>query len=62
MAKYIEEHQCGLLIDSLKTLSKELASVSSDDYNRMKEHAAVLGRKLREGYFTAKVIETAGNE
>jgi hypothetical protein len=55
IAPLIEEHNAGLLVSSLGELERVLSVLSPAEYQSLKQGAAVLGAKVRSGYF----IQTA---
>ena len=57
MAKFINENECGITIESLDGLNSILRSITADKYKKMKINAEKIGQKLRNGYFTRLVIE-----
>jgi len=56
MATFIEKNRVGFVIDSLGEIDGILASLSQDDYNRMKERVIQLSRQLEAGYYLKKAV------
>lgn len=56
MAAFIEKNGVGFVIDSLDEIDVVLASLSQDDYNRMKERVVQLSRQLEAGCYLKKAI------
>lgn len=51
MAPFILHEQVGIAVDSLGDIGKVLASLSADDYARLRANAAAMGGRLAEGYY-----------
>lgn len=59
MAEYILKNKCGFLIDSLEDIPQAISSISHEEYREMKENAIKVGKQLRSGSNTYKIIEYA---
>jgi hypothetical protein len=59
MADVVRKEGVGICVDSLLDLSDAISSVSPFRYEQMRESAATLGKRLREGGFTKEAVERA---
>lgn len=57
IADFVLENGVGLVVSSLEQLDNVLASVTKQRYEQMRSSAAVISRKVRDGYYTRKAIE-----
>ncbi|MCP0886869.1 galactofuranosyltransferase [Ligilactobacillus sp. WILCCON 0076] len=58
MAKFVLENGCGLVIDSLEDIKEKQVKVSFDEYSHFYYCANQVGKKLREGYYTKKILDS----
>lgn len=56
ISSFIKENFAGITVSSLENLRNTLEMISYDEYENMKRHAAELGKKIRDGYYSKKVI------
>ena len=56
MAKFINDHECGITVDSLYELKSVLNSITMDEYENMRINAEQIGKKLRNGEYTQRAI------
>jgi len=59
MAAFVEEHKCGILVDSLRDISDAVKAVTPEQYAEMQRNAAEIGEKLEQGFFTLAALEKA---
>ena len=57
IADLIGKEHCGIKIGSLKELSGRLKEMDETGYNELKNNAGIVGKRLREGYYTRKAIK-----
>jgi len=60
LAEFIQTHRVGICVDSLADLPQALSAVSAQEYEQMKNNAAQLSAKLRNGYFLKTALKTCG--
>lgn len=58
LAGFIKKHGCGVTVNSLEQLHDTINSISESEYLEMRENTARVGKKLRDGYYTKKVIRS----
>lgn len=56
VAKFIQQHHAGILIESLSEIDKVLSKISQDDYYQMRMNTLKLARLMRKGYFLDKSV------
>ena len=56
VAKLIQQHHAGILIESLSEIDKVLSKISQDDYYQMRMNTLKLARLMRKGYFLDKSV------
>ncbi len=54
--KLVERENIGLVIDSVTDLDSKIANLSDEEYRLMMQNAMRLGEKVRQGYFTKRVL------
>lgn len=59
MAPFIEEQGVGISVDSLSEISERISSLSSADYQAMRQKALAMGRRLNEGYYIKEGLKAA---
>lgn len=57
LADFVRENGIGICIDSLEDLESILNSLSEEQYLKMKEKTAQIGKLLSEGHFTRKTLQ-----
>lgn len=57
VAKFIQQHHVGILIESLSEIDKVLGKISQDDYFQMRRNTFKLAKLMRKGYFLNKSID-----
>lgn len=57
VASFIKKNDIGFVVQNLDELDNILRNVSQEKYNRLKNNVSLLGRKLRDGYFTEYVVK-----
>lgn len=57
MTKFVEENGVGLCISSLKELPEIFATLSEEEYMKMKTKANVIADRLASGYYLTKALE-----
>lgn len=55
MAHFVREHGCGVVLDRLGDLEKQLQNV---DYENLKEQAKKVAPQLREGFYLKQALDT----
>lgn len=58
LAGFIKKNRCGITVKSLEDLHGALHSISEAEYTEMKKDAARVGRRLRNGYYTKRVVRS----
>lgn len=56
IAEFITKNHCGFTISSLASIAPKLAALSTEEKEKMAKNAQRIGKQLRLGYFTQKVI------
>lgn len=59
IARFIEDNECGLLIDSLGDIEAVTQSLTEEAYERMRVNAEAVGERLRAGFYTEGVLKEA---
>ena len=57
LAEFVLNNKLGIVVDSLDELPSIFKNLTDEDYKIMKTNAESIGIKLRNGYFTKKVIK-----
>ncbi|MCW0154617.1 hypothetical protein OIS37_15920 [Lactiplantibacillus plantarum] len=57
IADFVLENGVGLAVSSLEQLDNVLANVTAESYEKMRNSALVISRRVRDGYYTRKAIE-----
>ena len=58
-AEFVKRENVGLTVSSLYELPDKLAVISDSDYTVMKNNAARIGEKLRNGEYMTRALKTA---
>lgn len=58
IADFILENKAGIVVDSLYELEESLSKVSAEEYSEMLRNAREIGKRLREGFYFYKAIDT----
>lgn len=53
---FVEQEKIGFVIDSVLNIEEQIANLSDSEYYMMKQNAERLGKKVRQGYFTKRVL------
>ena len=61
-AKFVEEHQCGILVDTLEEISQKISSMTEEEYQVLKRNAGDLSKRITCGYYTKKAVNKALKE
>lgn len=61
LAQFVQEHNCGIAVDSLDEIGDKIKSLTEEQYMAILENAEKIGKKLREGYYTKKAIKNCDN-
>ena len=61
IAKFVEEHNVGILIDNLEEIEEVLNNISQEKLDEMQKNAKELSLKLRDGYYFKTAIEKCLN-
>ena len=56
IAQFVLENECGIVIDSIKDIENILKNVTEQQYNYYRKNAALIGEKLRNGYYTSSIL------
>lgn len=59
LAKFIEENNVGITVNSLLEIEDVLKNISDEEYAVMKKNAIEIGLKLRDGYYYKKAVNEA---
>lgn len=59
IAKFVQENNVGIFIDTLYELEDAIRDVSNEQYKTMCNNVAALAKKLHEGYYFKNALETA---
>ena len=57
MAQFIVKNKLGVAIDSLVNMDEILDSITDDEYRIMRENALKMGKDLKNGKYTKKIVE-----
>ncbi|SEF84544.1 hypothetical protein SAMN04487934_10437 [Eubacterium ruminantium] len=57
LAKFVQENEAGIVVDSLYEIPDKLKSLSNEDYERLKNGARSVSEKLKKGYFTLAAVK-----
>lgn len=58
LAGFIEDNNCGILIDSIEDIASSLSKLEAGQYQEMKENAARIGKLIREGHYLIKAMRS----
>lgn len=58
LAGFVKKHGCGVTVDSLEQLHDTIHSISESQYQQMRENTSRVGKRLRNGYYTKRVIRS----
>lgn len=58
-AEFVLRENVGITVKSLYDLSEKLASISDNDYEKMKKNAEMIGERLRNGVYMTKALNEA---
>lgn len=61
IAKFVEEHNVGILIDNLQEIEEVINNIPQDKLDEMQKNAKELSLKLRDGYYFKTAIEKCLN-
>ena len=59
LADFVLENQCGIAVDSLWDIEKEVSKLNKEDYDSLCAGAQKVGEKLRKGYFLREAVKKA---
>ena len=59
LASFVEEHQVGLTIDSLRELDERLGSLSEEEYYAMRQRVATVSQRIAEGRYVQEAVKQA---
>lgn len=59
MAQFVREHECGITIDRLSNLERQLKAA---DYDRIKANALEVAPRLQQGYYLSKAMDMFLND
>lgn len=59
IASFIRANEIGICIDSLQELDAVLASITPEDYRRMKQNAITISARLASGYYMDRAVVAA---
>lgn len=57
LADFVTRNKCGVTISSLEELGELCKSISEEEYQEIKNNCLTISKRLRDGYYTKKVIE-----
>ena len=57
IADFVLRYQVGIAVDSLLGLDEILQSVSLEEYQRMRENALEISKRLKTGYYTRRALQ-----
>lgn len=57
LADFVKAHNCGIVLSSLEELKDKRDGLSEEQYTRMRKNAELIGSRLKDGYFTKKVLD-----
>ena len=57
LADFVSKNKCGILVESLYDLEKEISSVTPEEYEEMKKNALHISKELRTGMNTCRALE-----
>lgn len=56
ISKFVLENKCGIAVDSLLDIYKQIDSMTDSEYMQIKENTKEVGKKIREGYYLNKAL------
>ncbi|WP_173553134.1 galactofuranosyltransferase [Sharpea azabuensis] len=56
LAKFVEEHKCGITISSIGEIEDKLKNMSEEEYEELKNNTIKESTRLRKGYYTKKAV------
>ncbi len=59
LADFVLENKCGITVDSLWDIEKEVSKLSEEDYCLLQDGARKVGEKLRKGHFLREAVKKA---
>ena len=57
LAKFVQDNNCGIVINSLEELPEVLNNINSEKYMSIKSSADKISEKLRKGYYLSSAID-----
>lgn len=60
LSAFVEQHKCGILIESLNDYPKMISDISESEYYSMCQNAKKVAQNLRSGYYTSLALEQCG--
>lgn len=58
LADFIEKQHCGILVDSIDDITEKIKKMSDQEYCEMQKNVCDIGKKIRDGYFYKKALES----
>lgn len=58
LADFVENNGIGICVSSLQDMEKKVTALTDGDYEKMVKNAKFIGEKIRNGYFTKKVVDS----
>lgn len=56
LSHFVLENGCGIAVESLHDLSKEIEKLSNEDYHRLLEKTKYIGHNIRQGYYLKQAL------
>lgn len=56
LAEFVEKNNCGFVIDSISQIKEIMEEIDTEMYAKILMNTAIVGKRLRSGYYTAKSI------
>ena len=57
LADFVIKNKCGIVVDSIYDISHKINSMTNEEYSILKENAAKIGNKIRNGFFLKSAID-----
>ena len=59
IAAFIQENECGILVESLENIEETLSKIKETDYQRLMNNVRNVSQKLSQGYYFESALKNA---
>lgn len=59
LAAFVEEHQVGITVDSLRELDERLGALTEEEYRQMQANAVAISQKIASGHYIQEAVKRA---